>query len=133
MVLTHVVANVASPVIVIGTLSLLMAKPAWLDFALCTVAPWTALASTAIAISWYTGGRKGVFAVPPAVMQHVLPNTFIFTVLFAIASLIFKSLRTDEIACEGALDGGISAFLAGLMSGLAIVRQAVAASSMGTY
>lgn len=133
VVMVHVSANVLAPIVVMTAASWVLDKPGLLDFALYTAAPWSAVASVAIALSWLSGGRKGVFPTPPTVLRHVLPNTLVFTVLFALAALIFHALRTGEIVYVAALDGAISAFFSAVMSGLAFVGQTTSAYRKGDY
>lgn len=131
--LVHVAINVAVPTGLMAIISFAKSQPALLKFALVGIAPWTALSSAIIVWHWYKRGRAGQITEPPQIMRNVLPLTLGWAAIFALLSLGLSSFATGQLQPLSALDGGISAFMASLMSGIAISKQAHAAHKNRDY
>lgn len=132
-VLIHTVMNLALPLLWLGVVSVVTARPELLQFAIHKVLPWAGLASLLVVPRWLSRGRSGAIATPPRFVQNVLPNSIAWAAFFAGLSLIVGSLAAGKLVPLASIDGGISAFIAAMMSGLALSKQAQKAFKQGDY
>jgi hypothetical protein len=132
-ILVHVGLNIAMPVGLMSLISYVVGRPALRDFAIYTVAPWTALASVVIVWVWIARGRAGHFKAPPTIIGDVLPVALGWAVGFGALSFAVGSFAAEGLRPMAALDGGISALMAAVASGIALSKQAQTAQRSGEY
>lgn len=128
LVAQHIALNVAFPVFTAVVASVIAGRKELVSFACFVVAPWTALATALIVGRWWLHVRRGKLPASPTLRQ-LYPGVLDATVMLALASLIVGSVSRGALWLPAALDGGVSALIAGSMSALALRRRRVSSPS----